>query len=164
MKSIEVKFSEACEALKKANKFDKFREACPIGSTIEAQLNCAEAVLSGKVQEAEAAKRYVVKHNGASDNGHLFTESAGMELSADEVTALNNIEAQIKSTMILSRISEADARRVLGLPPVEIVKLGRHAVADYSAARSLGFSEADAIVMIKQSKMGRQAQMYSETA
>jgi hypothetical protein len=163
MKSIEVKFSEACEALKKANKFDKFREACPIGSTIEAQLNAAEAVLSGKVQEAEAAKRYVVKHNGAADNGHLFTESA-MELTADEVTALNNTEAQIKSTMLMSGISEADARRVMGLPPVEIAKLGRHAIADYSAARSMGFSEADAVVMIKQSKMGRQARMYSETA
>jgi hypothetical protein len=164
MKSIEVKFSEACEALKKANKFDKFREACPIGSTIEAQLNAAEAVLSGKVQEAEAARRYVVKHNGAADNGHLFTESAGMELSADEVTTLQNTEAQIKSYMLTCNISEADARRVMGLPPVEITKLGRHAVADYTCARAMGLSEADAVVAVKMSKLGRKAQMYSETA
>lgn len=163
MKSIEVQLNEALTELSKLGRVDEVHEArvayhkehgkpMPIAK----QVTLAQEML-------EVSTRTIRKHNGAADNGHVFTESA-MELTTDEVTALNNIEAQIKSTMILSRISEADARRVLGHPPVEIVKLGRHAVADYKAARSFGFSEADAVIMVKTNKMGRKTEMYAETA
>lgn len=148
MKSIEVKFNEAIESLKKANKLDKFREMVPMGSgsTIEVQLNCAEAILSGKVQEAEAARRTVRKHNGAADNGHeTFTESAWSEYAE----ATDPRQAEVKSTMLLG-FSEAEARRGLGLPPKEIVALGRHAVAEYVSAKRLRFSEADAVRLAKQ--------------
>ena len=164
MKSYEVQLNEALTELSKLGREDEVREArvayhkehgkpMPIAK----QVTLAQEML-------EVSTRTIRKHNGAGDNGHIFTESAGMELTADEVAALNNTEATIKNYMLTCGISESDARKVLGLAPKEIVALGRHAIADYKAARSFGFSEADAVIMVKTGKMGRKAQMYAETA
>lgn len=155
MKSIEQKFNEALDELRKKGKLNKFNEIFPYDPTgnslkpsIEVQLNCAEALLSGKVEEAERAKRYVRKHNGAADNGHeTFTESAWSEY---QESTNDPREAQVKSYMATSRISEADARKVLGLPPKEIVVLGAHAVAEYHSAKRMRFCEADCIRLAKQ--------------
>ena len=70
MKSIEVKFNEAMEAVKKAGKAKKFEENKKGCTTIEQKLNTAEAVLkdAGIVRESRPVK----KNNGAGDN---FTEN-----------------------------------------------------------------------------------------
>src|SRR5713101_1119115 len=64
MKSIETKFAEACDALKKANKFKKFEEKRTAKMNIEAQLNLAEKVLA----EAGVVREAVRKNNGAASN------------------------------------------------------------------------------------------------
>jgi hypothetical protein len=146
MKSIETKFAEACDALRKANKFTKFREVCPIGSNIEAQLNCAEAVLTGKVEEAETARRTVRKHNGAGDNGSWFAESANGGTFAEKSDPFAKADTLICESLGLS---DADTRRVLGRAPAEIESLGAAAVAEYKFCLGINLTEAQAIVSVK---------------
>lgn len=54
MKSVEVKFQEALEQLKKtaASKYDRVFAECQKLSGIEAKLNCVEAALKGTVKES----------------------------------------------------------------------------------------------------------------
>jgi hypothetical protein len=56
---------------------DKFYEPRKSGDPVEAQLNCAEAILAGKVKESAP----VTKHNGVTDNGTLFRWSIVPEKS-----------------------------------------------------------------------------------
>jgi hypothetical protein len=58
MKSIETKFAEAMDALKKAGRTKQFDEKAKGCTTIEAKLNCAEDVLkaAGIIREQESTK------------------------------------------------------------------------------------------------------------
>src|ERR1700757_3758482 len=68
MKSTEIKFNEALAAIDKAGKRKQFDEKAKNCTTIEAKLNCAEAVLKdvGIVRTKESTPPRL--HNGASDN------------------------------------------------------------------------------------------------
>jgi hypothetical protein len=137
MKSIEVRYNEALEALGKVGKrqkFDEKRQAAiadlPTGKklSIEVQLNLAEKMLK---------ESHVIRNDG----GELFVESVSDGYSR-EVTDLR--ELQVNSYISMG-LSEADARKVLGLDPKEIAALGPNARAEYSFARSIGLSESKAI-------------------
>jgi hypothetical protein len=138
MKSLYTKLSEAIDKMTKVQR-DKFYESKPKGSAIEPILNCAEQILAGKVKEAAPVVR---KHNGAGDNGELLTEGANSwysEQSADPR------EAQVRNYMLTCKITEAEARRVLNLPPKAVAEKGRKACADYAFAKSIGMSEVNAL-------------------
>jgi hypothetical protein len=65
MKSIDVKFSEALDALKKAGRTKQYEETSKNCTTIEAKLNCAESVLKDAgivpVKEATSSMEEVIK-------------------------------------------------------------------------------------------------------
>jgi hypothetical protein len=108
--------------------------------------------------EAEGRKGKIIESllGARSVDFVTFAAAGGRVESMSE--SVNNIdgesfdlrELQIKTTMMLNPdISEADARRVLDLPPIEVAELGRRAVAEYTFARKCGISEADATVIAK---------------
>jgi hypothetical protein len=108
--------------------------------------------------EAEGRKGKIIESllGARSVDFVTFAAAGGRVESMSE--SVNNIdgesfdlrELQIKTTMMLNPdISEADARRVLDLPPIEVAQLGRRAVAEYTFARKCGISEADATVIAK---------------
>jgi hypothetical protein len=142
--SNEVKLNECIAKLEKARAYNTFRDKriaafkeaghpLPIKETLQ----LAESVL-------EKATRYVEKHNGRSDN-ETFTESGWSEYqNLDEST--DPRELQVKNYMLTCNISEADARKVLGLPPKG---LSRKQLAEYLTAVSCGISEADALRLCK---------------
>lgn len=71
--------------------------------------------------------------------------------SPDGVKLMTNpLEAQVPSYMKTCNLSEADARRVLGLPPKEVASMGRYAVAEFEVHRAAGLSESKAIEIVKQ--------------
>lgn len=146
MVSTEVKLNQKIAELEKAGAYNTFRDKriaafkeaghpLPIKET----LKLAESVL-------EKATRYVEKHNGRSGSEE-FTESGWSDYLAE---SSDPRESQVKSTMLLGNISEADARRALGLAPKEIASLGRYAITEYMAKKRMGFSEADAVRLAKE--------------
>ena len=125
MKSLYIVLSEALEKMTSKQR-DKFYESRKSGSPIEVQVNCAEAILAGKVKESAP----ITKHNGAGDNGgELFTESAITE-TADPYRGLG--------------FSESDLRRLNGLPPVG-ENLTASQLREFRFLRSIRLSEADAL-------------------
>lgn len=145
MISIEARYAELLESLRTKGKEKQFRQVCPLGvkTPIEVLVNCAEHVLSGKVEEAQR----ITKSLGRSDNSTLFTESAPEDMT--EVAAKNKVAIGSYTCM---GISEAHARKILNLAPAEIEALGRHAVADYLVAKGCGISEADAVRLAKKGR------------
>lgn len=133
MKSLHARLSEVLEKLTSKQR-DKFYESRKSGDPIEVQVNCAEAILAGKVKESNP----ITKHNGAGDNGRVteFTESGN-----------SRITETAKSDAILYKglgISEADQRRLNGLPPAG-ESLTANQLREYRFLRSIRLSESDAL-------------------
>lgn len=127
-KSLYVRFCEVVD-LMTARQRDKFYALRKTGDPIEVQLNCAEAVLTGKkVREAEPNIR---KNNGRE----MFTES--VELMTEAATQ------RAKSDKIM--------REALGIPEPAKMPEGLTAVqlAEYKFARGIGLSESAALAMAK---------------
>ena len=137
MKSIEVRFNEAMAALKKADRMKRFDDASKACKTIEAKLRAAEAVL---------AESGVVRSDATGNQEFRESFSEGYRAGHFDPRKL-----QIKSYMAMG-LSEADARKVLGLPPAEIEALGRTVVNDYVFARASGVSESLAIEIAKKGR------------
>ena len=137
MKSLHTKLSEALEKMTSKQR-DKFYESRKSSDPIEVQVNCAEAILAGKVKEAAHT---ITKHNGAGDNGgEVFTESGNSETSQ----AKKFVE---RSNAILRKglgLSEADCRRLDGLPPVD-ANLTPTQLREYRWCRTCNISEADSL-------------------
>lgn len=134
MKSLHTKLNEALEKMTSKQR-DKFYESRKSGDPVEVQVNCAEAILAGKVKESRDPIR---KHNGASDNGESFTESARSGITE---TAFS------KGDEVLFRsigISEAESRRLRGLPPAGET-LTPSQLREFRFLRSIRLSEADAL-------------------
>jgi hypothetical protein len=132
-KSIYTILSESIDKMTKQQR-DTYYANKPKGASVETLINCAQAVLAGKVV-SEAAP--IVKHNGASDNGTEFRESAGGQIT----------ETITKSDAVLYKslgISESDQRRLMGLPG-ENVKLTPNQLREYRFLRSIRLGEADAL-------------------
>jgi hypothetical protein len=126
MLSLEAKLNEALEKMTSKQR-DKFYESRKSGSPIEIQLNCAEAVLAGKVKESAR----ITKHNGASDNGRI-TESAAIT-----ETAYDPLYKGLG-------ISETDQRKLAGLPS-DGTKLTPAQLREYRFGLSIRLSESDAL-------------------
>jgi hypothetical protein len=147
MKSVETKFAEACDALKKANKFKKFEEQRKSGMSIEAQLNLAEAVLKdvGVVRTKESTP--IKKNAGAAE---MFVE--GSPFNGDRGNSFS--EGYIKETTDPFAKGDKILCEALGIPmpgqkPEAYEKLTEQKKKDYDFARAIGLSESDAFRLVK---------------
>ena len=159
MKSIETRFAEAMDALKKAGRTKKYEEAAKTCTTIETKLHAAEAVLkdAGVVREARPIK----KNNGAVDT---YVEGNPLGLTAEEFreSASNFSPGYIKEKsdpcaegdkvmfdcmLKAGKITEAEHRKMTGQKPEGYAKLNEAQKKDFDFARLCGFSEADAFTM-----------------
>jgi hypothetical protein len=161
MKSVEKKFAEACEALRKAKKFKRFEEKQRIlketvpHPAVEVLLNMADAVLAeeGIVRESTPIK----KHNGVADNGRggfeVFTESAN-SFSEGYVTTKRNLFAKGDKALFNvmeseGRITSEQKRTLLGEQPSEYDNLTEQQKKDFAFARAIGLSESDAFKVVR---------------
>ena len=136
MKSIYQRLGEAVEKLTDAGKFKTYREASKDCASVEAQLNCAERLLGAPVKESKPPAK---KNNGAGDNGTLLTESAR--------TISEKVDPFAKADGIMYKglgISEADQRRLKGLPPAG-ESLTPSQLREFRFLRSINLSESDAL-------------------
>lgn len=134
MKSLHTQLNEALEKMTSKQR-DKFFESRKNGSPVEVQLNCAQAILGGKVKESAP----IVKHNGAGDNGRqVFTESDHGSLTE---TAFAKGDAVLFKSL---GISENDQRRLRGLPPAG-ESLTPSQLREFRFLRSIHISESDAL-------------------
>ena len=159
-KSIEVRFSEALAAVKKAGRMTKYEEVSKTCTTIEAKLNAAEGVLkdAGVVREARTIK----KNNGGGDNfvennpfnqieefresGNRF--SPGYVKDAKTVTAKGD-KVLFDGLLKVGSITEAEHRKLTGSKPEGYDKLSEKQRKEFDFARAVGISEADAFTLAK---------------
>lgn len=154
MKSLEVKFAEAMDAVKKAGRTKQFDEKVKGCTTIEAKLNAAEAVLkdAGVVRESQPIK----KNNGTLDTfveGNPFGRTAE-EFSTGYVKETKNPFAKGDKIMYdvwlkEGRITEADHRKLTGQKPVEYDNLTEAQKKDFDFSRAIGISESDAFKLAR---------------
>jgi len=134
MISIEQKFAEACEALKKAGKFESFTNKSAGCHGIESKLNCAESIL------AEA--HVVRKNNGAETFSESFSDGYVRE------TDRNNPFAETDRLICEGMgLSDEATRRVLGQPPADVPA---DKLAEYEFLRAIRISESDAKKLLTQ--------------
>jgi len=166
MQSIEERFAEVCEALRKAKKFNKFREVCPIGTNIESQVHWAEGVLDGSVQQREAAGRTIPKYNGAAHNGYEeFRESGSSQEAGKPLIRGNDGGPILESDRLMveslthptehRKLTEAEKRKLLGQPPAEYDNFTEAQKRNFDFARAIGISEADALKLSGMTMIGR---------
>jgi hypothetical protein len=149
MKSVEIKFNEACASLKKANLMHKFNAQFTNikESSIEVKLNAALDILKGaciieSITESGwglsfVPKPHILKKNGAAAS---FTE-------ADPTTQRK--EKQVEMVMKSCNMTEAGARMFLGLKDKTPEGLTERQTSEYTFARRCGISEADALTLAK---------------
>jgi hypothetical protein len=158
MKSIETRFAEAMDALKKARRTKKYEEVSKTfttTTTIEAKLNAVEAVLkdAGVVRETAPIK----KNNGAGDN---FVEGNPLRTVEEFRESSNNFspgytkektdscakgdKVMFDGLLKLGKITEAEHRKLTGQKPEGYEKLSEQQRKDFDFARLIGISEGDA--------------------
>ncbi len=162
MKSIETKFAEAMDALKKANRLKVFEEKTKDlkNATIEVKLNAAEAVLKdvGVVREAAPVR----KHNGAADN---FIENNPFRPLEEFRESANNFSAgYTKETtdhcakgdkvlfdglLKLGKITEAEHKKLTSDKPEGYSQLTEQKQKDFDFCRAVGLSEAQAFEFVR---------------
>jgi hypothetical protein len=157
MKSVEAKFAEACDALKKANKFKTFEQQRKPGMSIETQLNCAEAVLkdAGVVRTKESTP--IKKNAGAAEmfvEGSPFNGDRGQSFSEGYVQQTTDPCAKGDKIMFdellkLGKITESEHAKMLGQKPSGYEQLSEQKKKDYDFARLIGLSEQDAFRLVK---------------
>jgi hypothetical protein len=125
------------KALDKAGKRKQFEELMKEDSSVEVQINLAATIL----QETGV----IPNHRSGPTNESSFSE--GFDFKGD------GRELRVHSTMVLGHLSEADARRSLGLPTTsgaEVrskLKLTENESRQYVAYVRRGESEAAALAM-----------------
>jgi|ERR1700722_1259705 len=156
MKDIYQIFNEKLDELSKfPEKEKKFRAIVPLGANVpvEVQVNCAEAVLKGKIEEAQ--RIVITKHNGRVEN---FDESNPMHRADGAPTSTTNnagTEARAKSDAALFKtmtvpetnrpLNEAQRRQLTGEQPAEYAALTSRQKSEYNFARAIGISESDSL-------------------
>lgn len=172
MKSIEVKFAEAMDAIKKCRLTKKFDEKAKGCTTIESKLNAAEALLEemGIIRESETKltgrveepKPHVTKkNNGVSDNrsesnpfrhGELLVESFSPGYTQKN-TALSE---SAKSNKVMAdawlkagKITVEEHRKMTGAEPKEYEALNEAQRKAFDFHRAIGISEADCFKLAK---------------
>ena len=154
MKSIETRFAEAMDALKKAGRVKKYDEVAKTCTTTESKLHAAEAVLkdAGVVREAQPIK----KHNGSVDTfveGNPFGRTAeefspGYTKDAKSITAKSD-QLLFDGLLKVGGISEAEHRKLTGCKPEGYDKLSETQRKEFDFARAVGISEADSFKLAK---------------
>lgn len=153
MKSLEIKFAEAMDALKKAGRTKQFDEKAKGCTTIEAKLNAAEAVLKdvGVVRAKESAP--IRKHNGAGDN---FVEGNPLGRTVEEFRESSNnfSSGYIKETTDPCAKGDKILYEALGIPmpgakPSGYETLTEAQKKEFDFARMIGISEADSFRLVK---------------
>jgi hypothetical protein len=151
MKSVETRFAEAMDALKKAGRSKQFNEKAKGCTTIEAKLNAAEAVLNdvGVVRAKESIK----KHNGPSDN---YIEGNPLGRSAEEFRENGNSFSPGYIKEVTDPCAKGDKIlfEALGIPmpgakPAGYENLNEGQKKEFDFARMIGLSEADAFRLVK---------------
>ena len=161
MKSIETRFAEAMDALKKARRTKQFDEKAKGCTTIETKLNAAEELLKdvGIVREVAPIR----KHNGATDN---FVEGNPFGPTAAEFRESSNsfspgfikevTDPFAKGDKVMydgwlktGRITEAQHAKLLGNKPAGYDQLTETQRKEFDSLRLIHISEADAFKLVK---------------
>jgi hypothetical protein len=112
MKSLYTQLAESVDKMTPKQR-DKWYESRKANTPIEVQLNCAEAILSGKVKESAPN---VKKNNGAGDNGR------GEELrESSPITEVDNRESRLCK---IEKRNAAETRALLKRPQKTAKQLG----------------------------------------
>lgn len=139
MKSLAQKLGELTEKIADKGKWSAYVEAVKNCTSLEAKINAAESVLR-TIKEVSESRGPITKHNGVADNGHeSFTESA--RRGAMTETTIPTGDAALYKGL---GISEADQRRLNGLPPAG-ESLTPSQLREFRFLRSIRLSEADAL-------------------
>lgn len=161
MKSVHTLLAEAHDALRKdPAKMKQYRELVPItvGTPIEVLLNCANAILAGKITEA---RQNIVMHNGAAHNGHAQELRESAEPLTEAISpGRTSLQAHLVAKGILSESEASSLTRLrkgvdgLGKPctyldPAIPAGLSESERTEFKFARAIGFNEAQALVFIK---------------
>jgi hypothetical protein len=164
MKSLEVKFAEAMEAIKKAGHTKQFDEKAKGCTTIESKLNAAEAILKSKgIVPAEGFRvQPTRKNNGAADR---YVENNPLGLTAQEFRESSNSfspgyvqettnpcakgdKVMFDGLLKLGKITEAEHRKMTGAKPEGYEKLTEAQRKEFDFARAIGISESDAFKVV----------------
>lgn len=149
MKSLHTKLNEALEKMTSKQR-DKFFESRKSGDPVEVQVNCAEAILAGKVKESTPAR----KNNGATEN---FVEGSPFNEGRNGVTE-NNTQKDVcakgdkvlaDGLLKLGKITEAEHAQMVGAKPQGYEKLSEQQRKDFDFCRLIGISESDAFRLTK---------------
>jgi hypothetical protein len=137
---ITKEFNEAHDELKGKGLLPRFVALVQTTDSTATRLKVAKQLL----------KEYVTpKHNGAADNGRGFLELLTENGVSHDSHPNDKLHEELRSYMVTG-ISEADSRKILGLPPAEIEKLGEKAVNWWATVSDMKeLSEADKIAWVK---------------
>jgi hypothetical protein len=150
--NIKEVLNEHLKALDKVGKRKQFEELKKTGSTTEVQVNLAAAILA----ETGVIRTH---HSGGNvtnlnESSSSFSEESSTSLSEGFEFRGDGKELQVRSTMMICNITEAEARRALGLPitsGAEVrskLNLTESETSQYVASVRGGESEAVALVMV----------------
>jgi hypothetical protein len=111
--NIQEVLTEHLKALDKVGKLKQFEELKKAGSTAEVQVNLAAAILA----ETGVIRTH---HSGGNvmnlnESAFAFSEGSSNQSEGFEYRG-DGKELQVRSTMMVCKITESEARRVLGLP------------------------------------------------
>lgn len=114
--SIHTRFHEQVGKLTPAqwNQFKEWREAAGGYPAVSVEVQCHK--LDSMLKEQPTHREAIRKNNGRADNnGELFTESAS-DGGADVPSTLKEAHKLAATYIKCHRLSEQDARKVVGLP------------------------------------------------
>ena len=153
MKSLHARLNEAIEQMQPSQR-TKFYESRVKGSPVEVQLNCAEAILAGKVKKQSAP---ITKNNGAGDNyvegnpfGRTVEEFREGSNNSPDAAKLEQFQERQFNSYVKSGMSMSEASALSGWKPfdpanranlTEVEKLQQR---QFNAYRKNGMSESEA--------------------
>jgi hypothetical protein len=122
--------------------------------------------LDGSVQQREAAGRTIRKYNGAAHNGYeKFREADYSQQTGKSLIRGNDGGPILECDRLLveslthptehRKLTEAEKRKLLGLPPAEYDNFTEAQKKDFDFARAVGISEADALKLSGMTMIGR---------
>jgi hypothetical protein len=149
--NIQEVLTEHLKALDKVGKRKQFEELKKAGSPVEVQVNLAAAILA----ETGVIRTHTNGGNVTNfdESASSFSEESSTPLSEGFAFRGDGKELQVRSTMMVCNITEAEARRALGLPirsGAEVrskCKLTENETRQYIAYVKGGESEASALAM-----------------
>lgn len=155
MKSIHTLLAEAHDALRKdPAKMKQYRELVPItvGTSIEVQLNCANAILAGKISEARQTVKNLGRTTELRESAEPLTETvkpAKEKRVKHLVESGRFTEAQAKAFVNQSVRREGDHGQETAIGITTPSGLSEREAKDYRFYRGSGISEAESFAMAK---------------